>query len=96
MGARPQVGVPAISETPCPRCNGSGKLFGDEALQAVIGERVADARKSRDLTQHDLAGRLQIGRTQLANIEMGRGANSITTLSAIARALGVDLKELLP
>lgn len=80
----------------CPRCNGTGKLFGDEALGALVGAKIAEVRKTKDMTQHALAAKLQVSRTQLANIEMGRGANSLTTLVAIAAGLGVDVKELLP
>ncbi len=80
----------------CPRCDGTGELHGDEAMFVSIGMKVANVRTTQGLTQHELAARLEIGRTQLATLEQGRGVGSLPTIYKIAAALGGEGKELLP
>ncbi len=80
----------------CPRCDGTGELHGDEALFVYVGMKIAQTRSSKGMTQHELAAKLEIGRTQLANIEQGRGVGSLPTVMKIADALGVAPAELLP
>ena len=80
----------------CPRCDGTGELHGDEALFVSIGMKIANFRTTQGLTQHELAVKLEVGRTQLANIEQGRGVGSLPTVYKIAAALGIEAKELLP
>ena len=53
-------------------------------------------RKSRGITQEDLAGRVGIDRSYLSGIERGvRGNPSLLLAASIAEALGVDLNSLL-
>lgn len=66
------------------------------ALALDVGRRVKQARKERGLTVRELEALSGLrGSGRISKIEHGR-AVSIENLAAIARGLGVDLKELLP
>lgn len=60
-----------------------------------LGESVEYLRKSRGLTQDQLAKISGIPRTTLSHIESGEGNPSLTTLSKLALALGVPYEEIL-
>ena len=77
----------------CPHCGGTGKLMGE---QITVGALILATRKAKDLTQADLAQRIGISRTQIANIEIGRSDLPIKTLARFAEALGVSMKDLVP
>ncbi|WP_164842389.1 helix-turn-helix domain-containing protein [Actinoplanes solisilvae] len=65
---------------------------------AEIGQRIRDLRTERipRLTQHQLAERAGVSVDVIQKLEQGRKVNArITTLSAIAEALDVDLASLL-
>jgi transcriptional regulator with XRE-family HTH domain len=65
---------------------------------ASIGQRLRELRTERipRLTQHDLAERAGVSVDVIQKLEQGRKASArITTLSAIADALDVDLAQLL-
>ena len=72
------------------------------AVQAIamhgrqtLGQRVRWFRVSAGLTQEDLARASHIGRVTLIRIERGVQTPRYTTLTAIARALGKTVTELL-
>ena len=58
---------------------------------AEIGKKLKVLRKSRGLTQQDLADRLECRRSTISNYEIGRRSPSIQELSRIASILGVGL-----
>lgn len=60
-----------------------------------FGERVRRAR-GRDLTQEELAGRVKLSRTSIANIEAGRQRVPLHMIYTFAQALGVAPEALLP
>jgi transcriptional regulator with XRE-family HTH domain len=62
----------------------------------LIAPGEVDERSIEDVRPDELANKVKIGRTQIANMEMGRGVGSLGTIAEIAGALGVGLKELLP
>ncbi|MCP4004315.1 MAG: helix-turn-helix transcriptional regulator [bacterium] len=67
-------------------------------LYASIGGRVQQARK-RDgygWSQKQLADQVGLTRSSVANIELGRQHAPIHTLWAIAQALGLELRSLVP
>ena len=66
-----------------------------EAVQRNVGERVRALRAARGLTQRELAGRVQISRPSIANVEAGRQNVGLRQLCALADALGVGVGELL-
>lgn len=58
-------------------------------LQA-FGRAVRQHRQERGMTQAELAGRLDLGRTSITNLEKGQQSPPLSMLPDIARALGVD------
>jgi transcriptional regulator with XRE-family HTH domain len=61
-----------------------------------IGTQVKKAREQALLTQEELAGRAGIGTATLNRIEKDRVEPHFRTIRKIAKALGVDAKELIP
>jgi transcriptional regulator with XRE-family HTH domain len=60
-----------------------------------LGMRLAELRKSRDLTQHELADKLNIGKSTLAMYETDKREPSSEGLIAIADFFGVTIDFLL-
>jgi len=62
----------------------------------LLGLTIAYYRKSRGLTQLELAENVEISRTHMSNIEAnnGKSAISLTKLFEIAEALDVEVKDL--
>ncbi|NKY60439.1 helix-turn-helix domain-containing protein [Nocardia flavorosea] len=65
-------------------------MIEDEA----VGARIAQIRKTRGLTQHQLAQKAHVGRTYLARVESGDTSASTVWLAQVAQALGVDSARL--
>ena len=61
----------------------------------TLGRRVRRLRNSAGLTQVALAGAAGIGRVTLVRLEKGEHTPRYKTLEGIAKALGVDVSELL-
>ena len=53
-----------------------------------IGQRIADLRKTKGMTQQDLADVTGLLRNHISRIEQGRYSVGFDTLQAIAEALG--------
>jgi transcriptional regulator with XRE-family HTH domain len=62
---------------------------------ADIGTRIAAARRARGLTQGELADRLGVTRSAVAQWETGRAGQVTGTLSRIAEVLDVAVESLL-
>ena len=60
-----------------------------------VGQRIAAIRKSVSLTQEELAAASEYSTEFISLIERGRNAPSLSGLARIAKALGVEPKELL-
>jgi transcriptional regulator with XRE-family HTH domain len=60
-----------------------------------IGDHIRDLRWARRLKQGELADRAGIAQNTLSQIELGKTTPSVPTLEKIARALSLDLSELL-
>lgn len=72
-----------------------GECFEDmNEYYIEIGQRVRQARGSR--TQNDLARLAELNRMAVANIELGRQRIPVDVLDRLARALEVDVHDLLP
>ena len=61
-----------------------------------IGTQVKKAREQALLTQEELAERAGIGTATLNRIEKDRVEPHFRTIRKIAKALGIDAKELIP
>lgn len=56
-----------------------------------IGKKIKILRKTRGLTQQQLADKLKVKRATISNYEIGRRSPHIKELEDIAEALGVNL-----
>lgn len=67
-----------------------------EITAKVVGAEIRRARTELGLTQSDVAARLQVGKSYLANVEAGRANLTLGQLAHIANALGTGLMISLP
>ncbi len=65
-------------------------------FQQDFGERVKKRRRELHLTQFELAKRLQIKRTALANIESGTQRTSVFLLAQLVCALETSTESIVP
>lgn len=66
----------------------------EQKLMKSFGVRIAAIRKSRGLTQQQLAEKVNMSVVAIAYIETGKRWTRLGTLMKIATALEVDLDEL--
>lgn len=64
----------------------------NELNKAEIGKKIKILRKTRGLTQEQLAEKLNVKRATISNYEIGRRSPHIKELEAISEALGVNLE----
>lgn|GEM_PF-389022 len=67
----------------------------DRKTIKAFGERIQDLRLNKGLSQEDLAAKANIPTTQISRIERGAVNTTLSTMSVVASALGVDIKDLL-
>ena len=68
----------------------------DEAAFFVqLGNRIAERRKTLGLTQAQLGELVDVTQQQIASFEIGRRRMPISTLPALARALGISIEALI-
>lgn len=67
----------------------------DDKYLEELGQQVARLRKEKGFTQVEFAKSLNMNRSALAKIEIGRVSPQITTLRRIAEGLDVSLSALL-
>jgi transcriptional regulator with XRE-family HTH domain len=65
----------------------------DNSLQ--FARAVRDLRKGRNLSQRQLAGRMQVPRTYISKIENGKAMPTLSSLARLAAALEIDICHLL-
>ena len=73
-----------------------GEYFPSEVVYAVLGgaNPVKTYREYRNLTQEDLAKKTKLSRAYIAQIETGKKNGSIESMKKIAKALNVDLDDI--
>ena len=59
-----------------------------------VAGQVREIRRARHLSQRQLAGRMQVPRTYISKIENGKAIPTLGSLERLARALEVDLCQL--
>lgn len=64
-------------------------------LQMEFNEKLQELRKSKGLTQEELAEKLFVSRTAISKWESGRGYPSIDSLKEISRYFSVTIDELI-
>src|SRR5580692_4543313 len=60
-----------------------------------VARAVRDARRGRNLSQRQLAGRMQVPRTYISKIENGKAMPTLSSLERLARALEIDICDLI-
>ena len=65
-----------------------------KTIRKKFGEKVRELRRAKGLSQEELAFRAGIHRNYLGGIERGERNPALDNIAAIAKALGVDLSEL--
>ncbi|MGA2075856.1 MAG: helix-turn-helix transcriptional regulator [Terriglobia bacterium] len=66
-----------------------------EDIQVRVGRRLRKLRKQHRWTQVQLAERLGLDRSYLADVERGKRNISIVNLEVISRGFGISLSKLL-
>jgi DNA-binding XRE family transcriptional regulator len=66
----------------------------DDAKLQYAGQQIAAARKAAGLTQKQLAQKLKMPQSQISRIERNPDHTTVRTLKRIAKALKVDVREL--
>lgn len=61
---------------------------------AALGQAVEELRREAELTQEDLADRIESDFPSVGGVERGTSNPTFTSLLRLARGLGVDLSEL--
>ncbi|MGV8130608.1 MAG: helix-turn-helix domain-containing protein [Candidatus Pacearchaeota archaeon] len=64
-------------------------------LILAIGARIRQLREAKGWSMDQLCLECEMEKTQLFRIESGKNNSTISTLSVIAKALGVTISELL-
>ncbi|MEG9433648.1 helix-turn-helix domain-containing protein [Terriglobus sp. ADX1] len=82
------VVAPALSLVPP-----AAQTSEDGGLQ--VATAVRDLRRVRNLSQRQLAGRMNVPRTYISKIENGKAMPTLSSLERLARALQVDISALL-
>jgi transcriptional regulator with XRE-family HTH domain len=60
-----------------------------------VAHALRDIRRSRRLSQRQLAGRMQVPRTYISKIENGKAVPTLSSLERLAQALDVNICDLL-
>lgn len=63
-------------------------------LPKVLGKRIQKLRKSVNLTQEELAEKVNVSRAYIGYIEQARNTPSLELLEKIAKVLRIDIREL--
>lgn len=62
--------------------------------KSLIGSNIKKVRKSKGITQIELADKAALSRTYLSDIECGRKMPGINAIISISNALGVDTSQI--
>ncbi len=73
-----------------------GKAITHRDILEKFGAKMQKVRKSKGISQEQLASQLSMHRTYVGMVERGERNPTIRTLYKIAKALKVDSSELLP
>lgn len=72
---------------------GASASSGESGLD--VAHAVREIRRARRLSQRQLAGRMQVPRTYISKIENGKAVPTLSSLERLARALEVNICDLL-
>lgn len=78
-----------------PALSGAPEEDADNGTGLQVARAVREIRKARNLSQRQLAGRMQVPRTYISKIENAKAMPTLSSLDRLAHALEVDICELL-
>ena len=67
----------------------------NEEAGLQVAHQVREMRRARHLSQRQLAGRMMVPRTYISKIENGKAVPTLSSLERLARALEIDICDLL-
>lgn len=70
------------------------KARNEEAFLSALGKRIASVRKTKGITQEQLAAETDLDRVAIAYIETGKRKPKVTSLYRIAIGLNVTVEDL--
>lgn len=82
--------------TPCVYIVGMGKPITHKHILIKFGTKLQKARKSRGITQEELAAKLAMHKNYIGLIERGERNPTVRTLYKLVKALKTNSSELLP
>lgn len=65
-----------------------------KSTSELIGARIKELRRAKNLSQDQLSERIGIDPKHLSRIELGKSFSSLETLEGIVKVLQVELKDL--
>jgi len=65
-----------------------------KTTKELLGARIKELRKARRLSQDHLSEKIKIDPKHLSRIEVGKSYPSLDAVERIAKALGVEMKDL--
>lgn len=69
-------------------------MYCSSDIKTLLGKRIKELRKQANLTQEELAEKMDIDQRNLSKIECGNNFVTAETLSKILKTLNIDAKEL--
>jgi transcriptional regulator with XRE-family HTH domain len=82
-------------ESQSPQLIGAQEEVADNGNGLQVARAVREIRRSRNLSQRQLAGRMQVPRTYSSKIENGKAMPTLSSMERLANALEVDICDLL-
>ena len=82
-------------EPQAPHLVGLQEEAADDDNGIQVARAVREIRRARNLSQRQLAGRMQVPRTYISKIENGKAMPTLSSLERLASALEIDICELL-
>lgn len=67
-----------------------------DSLYKLIGDRIKSRREQLNMNQLELSDKLNISRSSVSNIEVGRHQVPLFTLYEISKVLELNIKDLIP
>ena len=65
----------------------------EERFLELLGRRISDIRRTKNIKQSELARRCEFGNASMSRIESGKANITILNLGKIADALQIEMKE---
>ncbi len=69
-------------------------MYSSAEIKILLGKRIKEIRKLQNLTQEQLAERMEIDQRNLSKIECGNNFITAETLSKVINALSIEPQEL--